>query len=104
MPLQDRAEFIAWLEDRNGNMVGRRHGDPGRCDSCGLILDHELDSTDCLVCLAEQFGIDTAHVWIAEAFSGLTRAAVRPSSTFGPLLRELIHAGREIVHDRRFAT
>lgn len=46
--------------------------------SCGGDLDHEVSVHECLVCLAERFGIETAEHWIADVLAGLVRAASDP--------------------------
>ena len=96
MPLTDRPEFHAWLEQRTASMVGRRHGDPNVCTACGADLAHHLDSAECLVCLAEQFGTETAERWLADAFAGLVRAAADP-----PLLARVL--ADSIAHTRDLA-
>jgi len=98
MPLTDRPEFQAWLDQRTADMVGRRHGDPNVCTSCGRTLDHQLNSTECLVCLAEQFGTETAELWLAEAIAGFIRAAADPR-VLSRMLGELVAQGREIVEN-----
>jgi len=96
MPLSDRPEFRAWLEARTAGMVGRRHGDPNDCTGCGNDLAHHLNSTECLVCLAEQFGTDTAERWLTEAISGFIRAASDPPA-LARMLAESIANARELA-------
>jgi len=96
MPLQDRPEFQTWLEHRTAGMVGRRHGDPNDCTTCGSDLAHHLNSTECLVCLAEQFGIETAEPWLAEVIAGVVRAASHPP-TLARMLAETIANTRELT-------
>jgi hypothetical protein len=96
MPLTDRPEFQAWLEERTANMVGRRHGDPHICTACGNDLTHHLDSTECLVCLAEQFGTETAERWLADAVAGFVRAAAEPP-VFARMLADSIAHARDLA-------
>lgn len=96
MPLSDRPDFRAWLDHRTGDTVGRRHGDPNACRTCGADLDHELGSTDCLVCLAEQFGTETAELWLAEALAGFVTAAADPPA-LARMLAELVVHARDIA-------
>jgi hypothetical protein len=95
MPLQDRQDFKAWLARRNENMVGRRHGDPAICSSCGSF-DDTVDGPECLVCLAESFGIETAETWLAESLAGFVRAAADPS-VLARMLAELVAHARDIA-------
>ena len=92
MPLSDRPDFRVWLDHRNADTIGRRHGDPNACKTCGADLDHELGSTDCLVCLAEQFGIETAERWLTEAITGFMRAAADPPALTRMLVDSISHA------------
>jgi len=94
MPLQDRPEFQTWLEHRTANMVGRRHGDPNDCTTCGNDLAHHLNTTECLVCLAEHFGIETAEFWLAEAIAGFIRATADPV-VFAQMLAEIVANARD---------
>jgi len=97
MPLIDRQDFRAWLVRRNMRMVGRRHGgDPSVCTACGDPLNHQINSTECMACLAEQFGTETAELWLAEAIAGFIRAAADPH-LLAHMLGELVHHGREIA-------
>jgi hypothetical protein len=96
MPLSDRPDFRAWLDNRTADTIGRRHRDPNACPSCGADLDHELNSTDCLVCLAEQFGTETAELWLAEAITGFIRATADPP-TLARMLANLVSHARELV-------
>jgi hypothetical protein len=41
----------------------------------GRSLDKEVSAHECLVCLAERFGIKAAGQWIADVLAGLVRAA-----------------------------
>ena len=96
MPLQDRQDFQTWLARRNENMVGRRHGDAPTCTACGNDLDHTLNSTECLVCLAERFGTETAEAWLAESIAGFARAAADPL-VLARMLAELITHARDLA-------
>jgi hypothetical protein len=96
MPLSDRPDFRAWLDHRDADTIGRRHNDANACKTCGADLDHELGSTDCLVCLAEQFGTETAELWLAEAIAGFVRATADPPA-LTQMLANLISHARDLV-------
>jgi hypothetical protein len=96
MPLQDRPEFKTWLEHRTAGMVGRRHGDPNICTACGNDLDHRLNSTECMVCLAEQFGTETAERWLADALAGFVAATATPA-VLARMLADLVAHAREMA-------
>jgi hypothetical protein len=95
MPLQDRQDFQDWLARRTENRVGRRHGDAPVCASCGNI-DDTIEGTECLVCLAESFGIETAEAWLAESVAGFVRAAGDPP-VLARMLAELVVHARDIA-------
>ena len=95
MPLSDRPEFRAWLEARTGAMVGRRHGHPTICTACANRIDHQLGGSECLVCLAEQFGTETAELWLAEALAGVIHAAADPPA-LARILSSIVAITREV--------
>jgi hypothetical protein len=96
MPLQDRQDFKAWLAHRTENTIGRRHGDAPICTGCGNDLDHHLNTTECLACLAERFGTETAEAWLAESIAGFVRAAAEPP-VLAQMLAELVAHARDIA-------
>ncbi len=96
MPLTDRPEFRAWLANRNNDLIGKRHGNAITCTACGNALDPKLDSQECLVCLAERFGTETAEAWLAEAIAGFIAAAADPAA-LAQILAELIAHARDIA-------
>ncbi len=99
MPLTDRPEFRAWLDRHNGRMVGRPHGEIASCMTCGSDLDHDVSSQECLVCLAERFGIETAEHWIADVAAGLVRAAADPA-VLAQVLAEIVPFARDVIEHR----
>jgi hypothetical protein len=99
MPLTDRPEFGAWLAHHESHMVGRPHGETTNCMTCGSDLDHELASHQCLVCLAERFGIETAEHWIADVLAGLVRAAADPV-VLAQVLAEIVPFARDVIEHR----
>jgi hypothetical protein len=99
MPLIDRPEFRAWLDRHNQHSVGRRHGESTDCLTCGADLDHELSTRECLVCLAERFGIETAEHWIADVLAGLVRAAADPV-VLAQVLAEVVPFARDVIEHR----
>jgi hypothetical protein len=99
MPLTDRPEFRAWLEIHNDRRVGRPHGDTSSCLTCGAEFDHELSTHECLVCLAERFGIETAERWIADVLAGLVRAASDPV-VLTQVLAEIVPFARDVIEHR----
>jgi hypothetical protein len=99
MPLTDRPEFQAWLEIHNDRKVGRPHGDTASCLKCGSSVDHDLCSQECLVCLAERFGIETAEQWIADIFAGLIRAAADPA-VLAQVMAEIVPFARDVIEHR----
>jgi len=96
MPLLDRPEFRAWLDRQNTDLIGRRHGDSLECTACGENLDPRINSRECLVCLAERFGAETAETWLAEAVAGFITAAASPP-VLAPMLSELVVHARDIA-------
>lgn len=74
MPLQDRAEFRAWLARREAEDRDAGRGGPADvCAHCGTTADQEeLHGESCIVCLAEQFGIESTE----ERIAGLVRAFI----------------------------
>jgi predicted RNase H-like HicB family nuclease len=94
MPLPDRPDFQTWFTARNGGRVGRQSDDPTVCDTCGSAMDHALGGPDCLVCLAEQFGAETAEMQLAEAIAAFAQAAGDP-----PTLSRLLADAIAHVHD-----
>ena len=97
MPLLDRPEFRAWLDRRNEGRIGESHDPPTICSNCRGPLTPEVDAEECLVCLAEQFGSETAEAWLADVIAGFARAAVTDRRVLAQMLAELVgHAG-EIV-------
>jgi hypothetical protein len=99
MPLTDRPEFRAWLDRHNGRMVGRPHGKITACTICGHDLDHGVSSQECLVCLAEQFGIETAEQWNADVIAGFVRAAADPV-VLAQVLAEIVPFARDVIEHR----
>ncbi len=99
MPLTDRPEFRAWLDRHNDRMVGRPHGEITSCLTCGSDLDHDVSSQECLVCLAERFGIETAEHWIADVLAGLVRAAADPV-VLAQVLAEIVPFARDVIEHR----
>ena len=99
MPLTDRPEFRAWLDRHNERRVGRPHGDTIDCLTCGSDVDHELSTQECLVCLAERFGIETAEHWIADVLAGLVRAAADPV-VLAQVLAEIVPFARDVIEHR----
>lgn len=102
MPLTDRDEFRAWLHRRNEDAqgIGQRHnlqGDPlTGCTFCGNPVDPKLGSEQCLICLAEHFGIDTVQTWLAEIVAGFINAAADPNA-LAEIIAELIQQGRNLA-------
>jgi hypothetical protein len=96
MPLPDRPDFQAWFTDRNDGLVGRRHGDPTVCGTCGSAIDHALGGAECLVCLAQQYGTETAERWLVDAIAGFIRAAADPPALARMLADSISHA-RELA-------
>jgi hypothetical protein len=99
MPLTDRPEFRAWLEIHNHRTVGRPHGKVTDCLTCGDELDHEVSAHECLVCLAERFGIETAEHWIADVLAGFVRAAADPV-VLAQVLAEIVPFARDVIEHR----
>jgi hypothetical protein len=99
MPLTDRPEFRAWLEIHDSRRVGRRHGDTTSCLTCGNDLEHQLSSQECLVCLAERFGIETAEQWIADILAGFIRAAANPA-VLAQVMAEIVPFARDVIEHR----
>jgi hypothetical protein len=99
MPLTDRPEFHAWLDRHNGRMVGRPHGEITSCITCGSDLDNDISSHECLVCLAERFGIETAEQWTADVLAGLVRAAADPV-VLAQVLAEIVPFARDVIEHR----
>ncbi len=99
MPLTDRPEFRAWLDRHAERKVGRPHGESAACLTCGGDLDHEISVHECLVCLAERFGIETAEHWIADVLAGLVRAASDPV-VLAQVLAEIVPFARDVIEHR----
>jgi hypothetical protein len=99
MPLTDRPEFRAWLEIHNNRKVGRPHGETASCLKCGSSFDHDPSSQECLVCLAERFGIETAERWIADILAGFIRAAADPAA-LAQILSEIVPFARDVIEHR----
>jgi hypothetical protein len=99
MPLTDRPEFRAWLDRHNDRRVGRPHGEITSCLTCGSDLDHEISSQECLVCLAERFGIETSEQWIADVLAGFVRAAADPV-VLAQVLAEIVPFARDVIEHR----
>jgi len=99
MPLIDRPEFRAWLDHHSERKVGRPHGESTACMTCGADLDHEVSVHECLVCLAERFGIETAEQWIADVLAGLVRAASDPT-VLAQVLAEIVPFARDVIEHR----
>lgn len=98
MPLPDRPEFRAWLDRRNEDRAGESHDPPTTCSNCREPLTPELAYGDeCLVCVAEQFGTETAEAWLADVIAGFARAAVADRCVLAHMLAELIAHARGIV-------
>lgn len=97
MPLSDRPEFRAWLARRNEGRVGSRHGDPSVCGGCGARRPSELmEAGECLVCLALEFGVETAETSLANAIAGFVRAAENPQ-VLARVLAETVAYANEVV-------
>ena len=99
MPLIDRPEFRAWLDRHNDRRIGRPHGEIADCLTCGSDLDHEISSQECMVCLAERFGIETAEHWIADVLAGFVRAAADPV-VLAQMLAEIVPFARDVIEHR----
>jgi hypothetical protein len=99
MPLTDRQDFQDWLDRHNKRRVGRPHGDTAACLTCGGDLDHDISTQECLVCLAERFGIETAEQWIADILAGLVRAAADPT-VLAQVLAEIVPFARDVIEHR----
>jgi len=97
MPLLDRPEFRAWLDRRNEEHAGESEDPPTICADCRGPLTPEVDSYKCLVCLAEQFGTETAEAWLADVIAGFARAAVADRRVLAQMLAELVGYAGEIV-------
>ncbi len=80
-------------------MVGRPDREITACTICGHDLDHELNSQECLVCLAEQFGIEPAEQWTADVLAGLVRAAADPV-VLANVLAEIVPFARDVIEHR----
>jgi hypothetical protein len=99
MPLIDRPEFRAWLDRHNDRKVGRPHGKSPACMTCGGELNKEVGAHECLVCLAERFGIETAEQWIADVLAGFVRAASDPT-VLAQVLAEIVPFARDVIEHR----
>ncbi len=99
MPLIDRPEFRAWLDHHSERKVGRPHGESPACMTCGGELNKEVSAHECLVCLAERFGIETAEQWIADVLAGLVRAASDPT-VLAQVLAEIVPFARDVIEHR----
>jgi hypothetical protein len=99
MPLTDRPEFRAWLEIHNDRRVGRPHGATSSCLTCGNELDPDASTQECLVCLAERFGIETAEQWIADILAGFIRAAADPA-VLAQVMAEIVPFARDVIEYR----
>ena len=100
MPLMNRPEFQTWLASHNGSrVVGRPSTESAACMKCGNDLDHEVSVHECLPCLAEQFGIDTAGKWNADVLAGLVRAAADPV-VLAQVLDEIVPFARDVIAHR----
>jgi len=97
MPLLDRPEFRAWLDRRNEGRIGESHDPLTICSDCRGPLTPDVDGDRCLVCLAEQFGTETAEAWLADAIAGFARAAVADRRVLAQMLAELVGRAGEIV-------
>ncbi len=97
MPLLDRPEFRAWLDRRNEERADESDGPPTICADCRGPLTPEVESDRCLVCLAEQFGTETAEAWLADVIAGFARAAVTDRGVLAQMLAELVGHAAEIV-------
>lgn len=99
MPLTDRPEFHAWLGRHAERDVGRPTQPQSECSRCGAAVDSELSPHECLVCLVEQFGTDTAEQWLAETLAGLIRAAADPV-VLAQVLAEVVPFTRDVLDYR----
>jgi hypothetical protein len=99
MPLTDRSEFRAWLEIHDNRRVGRPHSDITGCLTCGGNIDHDLSTQECLVCLAERFGIETSEQWIADILAGFIRAAADPA-VLAQVMSEIVPFARDVIEHR----
>jgi hypothetical protein len=99
MPLTDRPEFQAWLARHNERDVGRPRTKRTSCMACGGELDHEVSVHECVACLAERFGIETAEYWIADVLAGLVRAAANPV-VLAQVIAEIVPFARDVIEHR----
>ena len=67
--------------------------------TCSAANADELSSQECLVCLAERFGIETAEHWIADVLAGLIRAAADPI-VLAQVLAEIVPFARDVMQHR----
>lgn len=106
MPLQDRAEYRAWLARRDAE-DGRagRGGNAEECAHCGIGADEqELHGESCIVCLAEQFGIDSTEERIAALVRRFVLAATGDQEAFVRLFQEATWALSEVADARTSAS
>lgn len=106
MPLQDRAEYRAWLARRDAeDRRAGRGGDAEECAHCGVGADEQaLHGESCAVCLAEQFGIDSTEERIAGLVRSFVLAAAGDQRTFVRLFQEATWALSEVADARRSAS
>jgi len=82
MALQDRMEFKDWLARRGVEERPASREEPLEgCDQCGA-RDVEFYGRTCIVCLAEQFGIESAEERIALLVRGLILSATGDAQQF----------------------
>jgi hypothetical protein len=91
VPLQDRAEFREWLarRDEEDRALGRGEEDAASCTHCGVGRAEQAFHRDaCLVCLAEQFGVESTEERIAGVVRTFVLAAVGDGRWFVRLFQE----------------
>jgi hypothetical protein len=99
VPLQDRAEYRAWLARRDAeDRRAGRGGNAEECAHCGVGADeHALHGESCVVCLAEQFGIDSTEERIAGLVRSFVLVAAGDQRAFVRLFQEATWALSEVV-------
>jgi hypothetical protein len=97
MPLRDRPDFKAWLENfetRHVALHGQRGRDVETCDGCGEPLGQPPSATDlCLVCLAESYGRERGQ--IAGRIAGILEAAIIRLA--GPTVADIRSAVEDVL-------
>lgn len=93
MALQDRMEFKDWLARRG---IEERPASQEACDECGSG-DGQLYGRTCIVCLAEQFGIESTEARIALLVRGLLLSAIGDDRQFVEHFQRSMWALQETV-------